>query len=485
MGRNRAAAFTVVTISVRTEGRSNKVWLLVSGAVTIGVLSGVIAPQLVLALALLVTLFTLTVVRPPLGVAVAILLVPTIPILPLPSIAGSPLITPTRAILGTAFAAVTMAMVLGKVQLRGSAVGWGFGFWLFAVAASVLTAIEPQAAVFRFTSEVFEAVAVVYLIVLVFDRRTWWLPLAALVTAGVLNASLALSEVLVGTNLFLPSGESVQGLVSYAEGRLGLSRLQGTYPHPSFLAASLTMLVPIALGLFVIARRRLRWLLFCAIVLMSAALFLTFTRAAWVAVTVASVAVFVSSARRHPRLWIGGYWIVAVAILLAALLPNVRDGIGELLGDLLVTRSTSPTATTGYRLVLTKAVIEGAAASPVTGFGAGNFAAVGLSTVFAGRTLVLVSPDNHLLRVLLETGYLGLVAFLFMVAVLCVALWRAVRSLPQAADRTLGVGVISGLVGFLLVNLTISALAIPQVAFVFWAGSGAVLSSRLRQKSGR
>jgi O-antigen ligase len=449
-------------------------------AIAIGALSAAVAPPFALAIGVAGTLLVLTVVRPQWGIASIILLIPTIPILPIPSIAGAPLITPTRALLGTAFLGVALSVVLGRTQIRGTGVGWGFAVWLFAVALSVPTAIDPQAATFRLMSEVFEAVAVVYLVVVVFDRRSWWLPLTSLVTAGVLNASLALSEIVIGTNLFLPSGAYVEGLVSFAEGRLGLPRLQGTYSHPSFLASSLTMLVPIALGLFVIARRRLRWLLLAAIAIMSTALFLTFTRAAWYAVTGASLAVFVSSARQHPRLWIGGYWMAASAILLTVVLPNVRAGIAELLGDLFATRSTSPTATTGYRLELTDAVVQGVAARPLTGFGAGNFADVGLSTVFAGRTLTLGSPDNHLLRVLLETGYIGLLAFTVMVVVLFVGLWRAVRSLPVGADRTLGVGVITGLIGFIFVNLTISALAIPQVAFVFWAGCGALLASRLR-----
>ena len=90
-------------------------------------------------------------------------------------------------------------------------------------------------------------------------------------------------------------------LVSSGDVRLGIQRLQGTFQHPAFLATFIAMVAPVAYGLLLRSRGRMRWLCAGTLGLAAAALVLSGTRAAWLATILGvGVVMLAAAAARRP-----------------------------------------------------------------------------------------------------------------------------------------------------------------------------------------
>jgi O-antigen ligase len=412
-----------------------------------------------------------------------VLLVFLLPVLPIQFSSaigqGLPLVTASRLLLMAGLLAGLLNVALGRLSVRSSGIELGIAVWLLACLASLPASIDATTSRLRLISELTEYVGLFYLVFLAFDRRTYQIPLVALVLAGAVNAALGMADSLFGFNPLrdLPGGR--EQLVSVGDIRLGLARAQGTFQHPVFLAVSLAMVVPVAYALYVTGHRALRGIGLPILALLTAGLLLTLTRSAWLAAAGATLLVFVWLVRRYPRYWWHAYW-VALAIAVAAVFFPVKVGhLGGFMSDLTVTQSTRSSATTGYRLLLAKQVAEKAGDRPVTGYGLGTFGSVGITGVYEGRVMSLSSPDNHFLRVIIETGYLGLAAFLAMLSVIAYRGLQTVARTPVFGDRLLAVSILGSLVAFVLINVSVSAYSIAQTGFVFWILTALLLRLRV------
>lgn len=442
------------------------------------------APVLLLAAACLAGLTAVATARLRPAILVVVALVGVLPIGLYAEISPAvPLVTASRGLIGVVVLATAMQVLRGRLQPRRWALWPAFGIWLGAVALSWPGSIDPRATELRLFSELLETAALAGVVFVTFDRSSYRHVLIALSVGAALNAGIALVE-LAGFDPLASLREranAVTGrgnpLVSEGDVRLGFQRVQGTFQHPAFLAASLAMVVPVTYALAIVSRPTARrWLMF-ALALCFVGLALTVTRAAWLAGAAALIWVSMTAIRRGWRLWSPAWIASAIAVGVLIIAPGSVSRVGEFLQDLLVTQGRATTATSGYRLFLQEQVLAVSGERPWFGFGAGTFDRIGITGVDQGLTVRLTSPDSHALRLLAEVGVVGALAFAILLLVAIGSVWVA-RSEAGQGDAVVLTGVLAGLSAFVAVNLTISAFSIAQVSYVFWILVGAACAAR-------
>ncbi len=386
-----------------------------------------------------------------------------------------PLVTVSRGLVALLLLAALIGWLGGRVELRMPPLRWAILLWLVAVALSIAGSVDPGASVLRFGSDVVEYFFLAYLGFLVLDARSLRILMTVLIAAGAVNAALGLSDLLhLGYLQHLASAanasfdRSSNALVSSGDVRLGVSRIQGTFQHPTFLAASLTMLLPIAYTFVLQGSRREKAIAGFFLVLAVPAIIFTGTRTAWLVSALSIIAIWaywwpsLRAVQRH------AYAVIAVGFGAALMVPAAIGNAAGLIADVFTTSSGSSALTTGYRLFLFRRSWTAAETHLLTGFGYGNFDRAGVSGFFHGLAISLTSADSHVVRLLVEVGVVGVAAFAVLVAATVRLEVHATRAGIAPQMRALAFGALVATVGFLIMNLTVSALAITQVGFLYW-----------------
>lgn len=214
------------------------------------------------------------------------------------------------------------------------------------------------------------------------------------------------------------------------------SRIDFLYRNPNSLGQACSLLLALAVSVALHARRlRVRLYAAASAAALLAALLATGSRGAYLATCVA-LAVLV--ARKWGIRGLASCGAGLAVLLLAALAAGVRpsDIPGRLDAD------------AGRRLATTTVALRSVARHPVLGVGTGGFATTvrGPESWRLHGSRVLGDPHNELLRLLVENGVSGALAFVYLV-------WCFLRLGPSgggAARRALGDGARAGLAGFFL-----------------------------------
>jgi O-antigen ligase len=213
-----------------------------------------------------------------------------------------------------------------------------------------------------------------------------------------------------------------------------------TYLHPNGVATLLEMLLPLAAALFVSSRRSLVIRVLCAliIIVMLYAIFLTFSRGAWVGLGAAAVlAVALALASRLPR----GLATTAIVIIVAAV---VGGGLFVLAGGIeRLPFLQSTFAAAESRLTLYRNALYLASDYAYTGIGLGDTFAM----VYSRYSLLIFVPfltyaHNLFLAVWLGQGLPGLLALAGIVITLYALVARITRrAAPDALFHGAWLGV--------------------------------------------
>jgi len=236
------------------------------------------------------------------------------------------------------------------------------------------------------------------------------------------------------------------------------ARLGGGLGDPNFLAA---MLVPaIVLAIFALSwttHAIQRWILVACVLLFAISLFETQSRGGLVALaaTLLAALVLAGPARARFALLVGVLLVVGLVYYSAFAPPQAIE------------RLSSPGGGTG-RTDLWSVATDVIADHPLLGVGAGNFPLV--APEYAAHTINLTSvhlvvdtpkaAHNTYLGVASELGVVGLAAFVVVVAVTLVLVWRSIGLFARSADIALELvsrAVLISLIGLL-------------TAFVFLSG---------------
>src|SRR5438270_1368335 len=257
----------------------------------------------------------------------------------------------------------------------------------------------------------------------------------------------------------------------------GFIRADGMQANPDNLGTLLALLLPLAVRELLNARSlATRVLAGNAVLMIAAALLLTFTRGAWVgaAVGVAFVLVYRSGINRQAVMA-----TLVVALILAALVladaPAAvgahvgRSPIGQALFSRLLTFGDPTSGSGGIRLQVWRDSLPLIASRPVLGYGPDTFGLVfpHFSSVNEHFTL-WDKAHEETLQTAATQGLVGAAAYLWTVAAFVVAFWRGRRNRGAAT-------VFGGWLGYFISNQINFSFLTSAAPFWIFAGAAMVI----------
>jgi O-antigen ligase len=346
---------------------------------------------------------------------------------------------------------------------------------VFVVLASISAAVNavPAGQALAGIGFTVDAVALFVMARLVrFDTRRALMSINVLVGLALAAAVVAVAQAVLSPHLL--------GL-SALQGRFGeVYRLAAFFGDPNVFAAFLTASIPFALfgatGLWTARGRRLA---LGGGFLLVLALWLSFSRGGWLGALAGFAIAAVLLDRRALRL---GLVVVPVALVVALVMPRDLicrecearpDLVGSTVGRVGTVSSGKDLRTSlvanAVPIILDHPLVGvgpgryGGAAADL--FGTSVYAAYGTDRLFTNPSQRTV--DNFWLHLAVESGLLGLLAYLGMIGAALRPIMRSART--AAWGRRVALAGISGAVIGLSINgLTTMLLEANSVAFLFW-----------------
>jgi O-antigen ligase len=286
----------------------------------------------------------------------------------------------------------------------------------------------------------------------------------------------------------------------------GMYRAYGTFEQPNPFAGFIGLGLPIVLALTAYyglgllpkmpAAKRLRHfarVIVCSIItlLLAAALYLSFSRGAWLG-AVAAIGAMIAFAPR--RLWIGiGLMAIALALLIglsnAGLLPAaINERLADA-GELFQFRDVRGAAINDANYALIERLARWQAAlnmltdQPWTGVGFGNYQAMYEQYRLINWPTPLGHAHNIYLNVAAETGLPGLAAYVFLWVVIFGLTIQTIRQ-TNGLQRALAVGLLGAWV-YLSVHNLVDNLYVNNTHLLIGALSGSLVALRHPHKPPR
>lgn len=341
-----------------------------------------------------------------------------------------------------------------SIVLPFSAFAWPTALFLVAALSSLLVTQYTLLSVRQLRAVILEPILFFWLLRILQPRASARAALLGFLGAATATAAAAIAQVAFGIG-----GTAAEGVV----------RAQAWYPSANQLALTLGRALPAPLAYLAATWRtwakRLRqperiWplaLAGVALAILGAAILLTFSLGAWLGVTVACAVVLAALGLRRAALGLGG---TAAACLL------VVAGLAAL--GRLPERLDPARQTTGFRLDLWVSSLQMLRDHPILGIGLDNFVYLYQQIYLlpgAAEEPNLSHPHNWVLHVWLSLGLLGLVAFLWLLAVF----WRRARRVVRAARaRWYAAAAIGAMVDLLVHGLVDNSYFLVDLAFLFW-----------------
>jgi putative inorganic carbon (HCO3(-)) transporter len=244
------------------------------------------------------------------------------------------------------------------------------------------------------------------------------------------------------------------------EGSMGYAGVNG-------LAAFEAQYVTSLLALAAFESRRTWWVAYIGLVIFSAlCLMYTLSRAGYAALLVGWLFIGVLQQRKLLAL-LGIFLITWTAIVPHAVVQRVSMTYDQQSGEL------EPSAET--RLELWHDAMDVVHSSPVVGTGFNTYA-------YIGRVRSYTDTHNFYLKVLLETGFLGLFLFLWLLWKLAMLGWKAFRESKAPFVRSLGLGLAGWLACAVVANFLGDRWTYLQVDGYLWIFAGCVCRGLLLER---
>lgn len=369
-----------------------------------------------------------------------------------------PFYQPGRPLLGKVFSMVEILTLLTAVgwllQVSGvkrqpprfTALDWGAIALLMVAAASLLWAGHLREAAREFRTVILES-GIFYGLLRVMVRRRCdlWRVADAWLLGATAIALIGLGQWLFGKNLITVEG---------------VWRVRGFYGSPNNLALYLGRVLPggVALAIWG-ARGWRRWACGLAAGVMAAAVFLTYSRGAWL-VGVPAAMLFVAAVRGRRALAVAVGLLLVVAVAMALVV-----GVGRLTSLL----DTSE-GTTFFRFQLWQSSWAMIRDHPLLGVGLDNFLYYYRTRYVlptAWEEFNLSHPHNLVLDFWLRLGLPGLAVLIWLLAAFFRRAFQAYHRLPEGGERALILGWMGGMVDFVAHGMVDNAFFLVDLAFVF------------------
>lgn len=289
-----------------------------------------------------------------------------------------------------------------------------------------------------------------------------------------LNAPLSKKKNRALLLLVLAAGAitALYGLYQYAVGvpnpphwldkdlEVGLSRAFSFLGSPNAFAAYGVMLLPVALAFML--RKTYRWYhqaIFAVLsFLIAAGIFSSLTRAAWVALLPALMLFGVLIKKTRLMLV-----LLVLLLLMASLSTPVRTRFLNLFSDQY--QQKSEMGGRNYRWNLAWSIFD---ESPLFGRGPGSY---GGAVAYRAQAFQGLYVDNYYLQILSNFGFLGFLAFLWILLEIIRNLILAAK-FAQERDKIILFGILCGVLAFLIHNVTENLIEVIPLSVVFWVLTG-------------
>jgi hypothetical protein len=267
------------------------------------------------------------------------------------------------------------------------------------------------------------------------------LTIVALVTA-VLVAFFAIAQIPQGVRVSAP--------------------FEGETGEPNTLGGYLIFIIALLAGLMTTApslRAGLRYAL--GILLLGVPFLFTLSRASYLA-ALAVAPILIAFSRRK---LIAGFAVVTIFLTMVLIAPaSVTERINYTFGgqgarsDQVVVRGIRLDTSTSARLVSYQTILRDFPKEPVIGYGVTGYGFI----------------DGQYMRVLIETGLVGLAAFLWLLYSLVRQGWRTYQTARGDWERGLCIGYLAGMAGLVLHALGSNTFIIVRIMEPFWFFTGVV-----------
>ncbi len=247
------------------------------------------------------------------------------------------------------------------------------------------------------------------------------------------------------------------------------TRVYSILTSPNVLGSLFTLTIPIGVGLFLEEKDRLKKAFYGVVILcMLASLAFTFSRGAWMGF-MAAVIIFVLF--YDARLLVP---VLALAVLAVFLVPEVGNRISYMLSADYIESSMN-----GGRLIRWIDGLKVWSYGKLSGVGLGHFGGAvainhGMQYLVGDEYIETFYMDNYYLKTMIETGVVGLAAFIFLMYQVLINSARAVKI--SAEHKYLKIGIMSGLFGIIIHNLVENIFEVPLMSTEFWIFAGVLMS---------
>ncbi len=270
---------------------------------------------------------------------------------------------------------------------------------------------------------------------------------------------------------FIPIGVGFYQLINGSGLREGNeTRLLGTFSHPNMFAFFLCFIIVLTVFIYLNnSNKKISSLFYGFLMLLSLfTLFFTYTRGAWL---VAVIFIFIIGLLYYRR------FLFSIAVLLFIFylfVPSFKERVTTLVNP-------DPYGSITWRLDLWQDGFDYFKQKPIIGYGSGTASLV----IAHNRNPRLGSsePHNDYLRLALNTGVLGLVAYLNLIAILLISLLRQFFKQKNAKLKMFNLFLLAFGVALYLMSFGDNILNDTSLQWSFWTLVGALLAVQINQKA--
>lgn len=381
-----------------------------------------------------------------------------------------PRIGPTRVFMGAFLLGLFLRLLVFRSILPGYRpvlpLFGGACLYILSSVISIVVSVAPVVSIYAvFGREILEQLLLFYLFLYFLQAPGFWRQLRnTLYVATALTCLYAFVEVYIETNPllpFIPDG--------WLDFRAGILRCRSTFFHPIAYACFLNLIFPFVMVDFLVAKRIERRLAMAVLgVLILIAALLTVSRAPWIILAMEIAGFIVWDCRHDLRRLAFLFTLALIAASFSFLTYQLNPTVQKLFEPFIHPSQVQESSTAYYRVVVFDAVWERVQSPRIFfGYGPNAFNYADIEVTYDNKTRIIQEPDLHYARILFEFGAIGTGLILLLIFR---GIWQSLRGLAQddRERQRWTMAALAGVVGFILVNFTVSMFSMFPLGMIFW-----------------
>jgi O-antigen ligase len=353
------------------------------------------------------------------------------------------------AILAIVFSLFVVLKNIGRVKRLPLFSAWLF--FLAALTASLFTSVHVTQGLIELTRLTSTMLIFFASFVLIENNRDLATLIKVIIVSAITPSLVAIYQYLTQTGLTVP----FEGVYN---------RVFGTFAHPNLLAFYLLLVIALCFIIFLVSDKKKVsvWLYSGAAGLFLITLTFTYTRSAWLGLL---ILVFMLGITRYRK-----FLLVAI-ILLSISFFSVQQ-INTRLQSF---TDKDPSSSIQWRLQLWSDGLDYFKQRPLLGYGIGTSNEI----ILQNRGPLAGSSDAHndYLRMALDSGLIGLFAFIFLIISLLSSLYQIYRRQKKPHLKTLAFVILILTGSFYLISFGDNIMANTALQWTLWALLGGLLAT--------